>query len=64
MEQATIQTVPTALLQLTPVLRQRAVELQSAGTATALSALQTEFAELEATAKLASVAEQAKNEAS
>lgn len=63
LERASIQAVPAVLLQLAPILRQRAVEMQSAGTATALSALQAEFAELEAAAKLAGVAEQVKKEA-
>ena len=55
--------VPAALVGLPATLRQRAIELQQAGTATALSALQVELLELDATAKLVSVAEQVKKEA-
>ena len=60
---ATIPGVPAALVELPSILRQRAVELQKAGTATAQAILQAELSELDATAKLASQAEQVKREA-
>ena len=63
LEQATIQTVPAALIQVISILHQRSVEFQSAGTASALSALQAELAQLDASAKLASQTEQVKKEA-
>jgi hypothetical protein len=55
--------VPAALGGLPAALRQRAIELQNAGTPTALSALQAELLELDATTKLVSAADQVKNEA-
>lgn len=58
-----IRAVPTALSNLVPTLRQRAVELQNATTATALSALQAELSELDASARLVQQAEQVRKEA-
>lgn len=58
---ATIE-VPATLVAMSADLRQRAIELQKAGTASALSALQTELAELDASAKLASEADQVRKE--
>ena len=55
--------VPAALVGLPAALRQRAIELQNAGTPTALSALQAELLELDATAKLVGAADQVKKEA-
>ena len=63
LDDATNLKVPAALGGLPAALRQRAIELQNAGTPTALSALQAELLELDATAKLVSAADQVKNEA-
>ena len=63
LDDATSLEAPAALVALPAALRQRAIELQKAGTATALSALQGELLELDVTAKLVSVAEQVKKEA-
>jgi energy-coupling factor transporter ATP-binding protein EcfA2 len=63
LESAAGLEAPGSLLSLPASLRQRAVELQKAGTTSALSALQAELLELDTQAKLVSVAEQVKNEA-
>lgn len=63
LEGVTSLEVSAALAGLPAALRQRAIELQKAGTATALSALQAELLELDTTAKLVSAAEQVKKEA-
>ena len=63
LEDATVPEVPAALVELPSILRKRAVELQNAGTPTALAALQAELSELDGTAKLVSQAEQVKREA-
>ena len=63
LEDATNLEVPAALVELPAALRQRAIELQNAGTPTALSALQAELLELDVTAKLVSAADQVKKEA-
>jgi energy-coupling factor transporter ATP-binding protein EcfA2 len=63
LDDATILEVPAALVGLPAALRQRAIELQNAGTPTRLSALQAELLELDATAKLVTAADQVKKEA-
>lgn len=63
LDDATSLEVPAALVGLPAALRHRAIELQNAGTPTALSALQAELLDLDATAKLASAAEQVNKEA-
>lgn len=61
--EAMIQAVPVTLSNLVPTLRQRAVELQKATTATALSAFQAELAELDAAAKLVEQSDKVRKEA-
>jgi ABC-type histidine transport system ATPase subunit len=63
LDDATNLEVPAVLVGLPAALRQRAIDLQNAGTPTVLSALQAELLELDATAKLVSAAEQVKKEA-